>query len=133
MRVPVFDAGSNAANLDAAKVRKAIQIAEYEKAIQTAFREVADGLVARGYFVDQLSAQTARVAAEQRRFTMSQTRYANGIESYVAVLLAQQDLYAAQQQLVDVRLASLTSTVDVYRALGGGWLEHSSAATIRAP
>jgi multidrug efflux system outer membrane protein len=133
MRVPVFDAGSNAANLDAAKVRKAIQIAQYEKAIQTAFREVADGLVARGYFVDQLSAQTARVAAEQRRFTMSQTRYANGIESYVAVLLAQQDLYAAQQQLVDVRLASLTSTVDVYRALGGGWLEHSSAATIRAP
>jgi multidrug efflux system outer membrane protein len=126
--VPIFDGGANAANLDAAKVRKAIQIAQYEKAIQTAFREVADGLVARGYFVDQLTAQTARVAAEQRRFTISETRYASGLESYVVVLLAQQELYAAQQQLVDVRLASLTSAVDVYRALGGGWLERRGSA-----
>jgi len=130
--VPIFNGGSNAANLDAAKVRKQIQIAQYEKAIQTAFREVADGLVARGYFVDQLTAQTARVAAEQRRFSLSETRYASGLESYVAVLLAQQDLYAAQQQLVDVRLASLTSAVDVYRALGGGWLERSGPATVSA-
>lgn len=131
--LPIFDGGSNAANLDAAKVRKQIKVAQYEKAIQTAFREVADGLVARGYFIDQLTAQTARVAAQQRRFSLSETRYASGLESYVAVLLAQQELYAAQQQLLDVRLASLTSAVDVYRALGGGWLERGGQTTGGAP
>jgi len=123
--LPLFDGGRNLANVDAAKVRKQIQIAQYEKTIQTAFREVADGLVARGFFAEQLAAQTARVAAEQRRFAISETRYQSGIESYVAVLLAQQDLYAAQQQLVELRRASMTSSVDVYKALGGGWLEHS--------
>ena len=129
---PLFDGGRNRANLDAANVRKQIQVAQYEKAIQTAFREVADGLAARGFFVDQLAAQTARVAAEQRRFALSETRYASGLESYLAVLLAQQDLYTAQQQLVDVRLASLTSAVDVYKALGGGWLEHSQPPKLGA-
>lgn len=119
--VPLFTGGANKANLDVAKVRKKIEVARYEQAIQIAFREVADALVARQLFDEQLEAQTARAAAEQKRFEISETRYRNGIESYVSVLAAQQDLYATQQQLIELRLQRLTNLAQLYTALGGGW------------
>lgn len=119
--VPIFTGGRNEANLDAAHVRKRIEIAHYERAIQVAFREVADALAGRATLAEQLEATTARVAAEQKRYDISELRYKTGIESYFAVLTAQRDLYAAQQQLIEVRLARLTNAVDLYRALGGGW------------
>lgn len=121
LRVPLFTGGRNRAGLEVAQVRKRIEIARYEKAIQVAFREVSDALVARAAFEEQLEAQTARAAAEQRRFEISETRYRNGIESYLAVLSAQQDLFAAQQQLIELRLARLLNVVGLYKALGGGW------------
>ena len=121
--VPLFTGGRNAANLDAAQVRKRIEIARYERAIQIAFREVADALAARSAYDDQLEAQTARVAAEQRRYDISDQRYRAGIESYLSVLDAQRDLYVAQNQLIEVRLGRLTNLADLYRALGGGWRE----------
>jgi multidrug efflux system outer membrane protein len=102
-------------------VRKRIEIAQYERAIQVAFREVADGLAARATLDEQLEAQLARVEAERKRYEISELRYRTGIESYLAVLTAQRDLYAAQQQLIDVRLARLASLVTLYKALGGGW------------
>jgi multidrug efflux system outer membrane protein len=120
---PLFTGGRNAANLDVANVRKRIEIARYERAIQVAFREVADALAARSAFEEQLAAQTARVEAEQARYELSQQRYRAGIESYLSVLAAQQDLYAAQEQLIEVRIARLTNLADLYRALGGGWRE----------
>lgn len=123
LTLPLFTGGRNTANLDAAHVRKQIEVARYERAIQVAFREVADALVARAALDDQLEAQAARATAEQSRFEMSDTRYRNGVESYLTVLAAQQDLYAAQQQLVDVRLTRLLNLADLYRTLGGGWLE----------
>jgi multidrug efflux system outer membrane protein len=123
IRMPLFTGGRNRANLEAAQVRKRIEVARYEKAIQIAFREVSDALVARAAFDEQLAALNARIAAEQRRFEISETRYRNGIESYLAVLSAQQDLFAAQQQLIDLRLARLTNIIDLYKALGGGWRE----------
>jgi multidrug efflux system outer membrane protein len=123
LRVPLFTGGRNRAGLEVAQVRKRIEIARYEKAIQVAFREVSDALVARAAFEEQLEAQTARAAAEQRRFEISETRYRNGIESYLAVLSAQQDLFAAQQQLIELRLARLVNVVGLYKALGGGWRE----------
>jgi multidrug efflux system outer membrane protein len=121
--VPLFTGGRNAANLDAAKVRKVIEVARYERAIQVAFREVADALAGRASFEEQLAAQAARVDAEQQRYELSQQRYRAGIESYITVLDAQRDLYVAQQVLIEVRIARLTNLADLYRALGGGWRE----------
>ncbi len=123
IRMPLFTGGRNRATLEVAEVRKRIEIARYERAIQAAFREVSDALVARAALDEQLEAQVARAAAEQRRFELSETRYRNGIESYLVVLSAQQDLFAAQQQLIDLRLARLVNLVSLYKALGGGWRE----------
>jgi multidrug efflux system outer membrane protein len=125
LTVPLFTGGRNRASLDVAKIRRQIEVARYERTIQVAFREVADALAARATFEQQLAAQTARVAAEQRRFEISETRYRNGVESYLTVLSAQQDLYAAQQQLIEVRFARLANLADLYRALGGGWRERT--------
>jgi len=121
--VPLFTGGHNRANLDLARVRERIEVARYEKAIQVAFREVADALIARTYLDEQLAAQTERANAEQNRFELSDQRYRTGIESYLVVITAQQDLYAAQQQLIEVRLARLQNLADLYQALGGGWRE----------
>jgi len=118
---PLFTGGRNRAALDVAKVRKRIEVARYERVVQTAFREVADALVARAALDAQLAAQTEASAAQQHRFELSTTRYQNGIESYLVVLDAQRELYAAQAQLIQVRLERLTNLVDLYRALGGGW------------
>jgi multidrug efflux system outer membrane protein len=122
---PIFNGGANQANLDIAMVQKDIGIAQYQKAIQIAFREVSDGLAARGTYDDQLAALQRYTAAQQRRLELANLLYVNGIDSYLNVLTAQTDLYNAQQALVSARLNRLTSLVDLYRALGGGWLEHS--------
>jgi multidrug efflux system outer membrane protein len=123
VRLPLFQGGALRAGLDAANVRKQIQVARYERAIQVAFREVSDALVARAALDEQLEAQRARVAAEQRRYELSELRYGKGVDSYLTVLQAQRDLFAAQQILIQSRLAKLTNLVQLYRALGGGWVE----------
>lgn len=119
--LPIFAAGANRANLDVATLSKQIEIANYEKAIQTAFREVADALVARRTFRDQIKAQQALLEAQQRRHELTEMRYRNGVDSSLTVLLAQQDLYSAQQSLVQSRTAELVNLVALYKALGGGW------------
>src|SRR5690606_10807221 len=121
LTVPIFTGGRNTATLDVAHVRKRIEIARYEQTIQIAFREVADALVGRATFDAQLEAQIARAEAEQIRYQLSEQRYRAGVESYLAVLDAQRDLYVAQLQVIDVRMARLTNLADLYRALGGGW------------
>ena len=125
LTLPIFTAGANRANLDVALIQKDIGIAQYEKTVQTAFREVSDGLAARGTYDDQLAAQQRYTEAQQRRFDLANMLYTNGSNSYLDVLTAQTDLYAAQQALITARLNRLTSLVDLYRALGGGWLQHS--------
>lgn len=127
--LPLFRGGALRASLDAAQVRTSIQVAQYERAIQGAFREVADALVARAALDEQLEAQRARVQAEQRRYELSDLRYRKGVDSYLGVLTAQRDLFAAQQLLIQSRLARLANLVDLYRALGGGWRERSAAAS----
>jgi multidrug efflux system outer membrane protein len=123
--MPIFNAGANQANLDVAVLQKDIGVAQYEKAIQTAFREVSDGLAARGTYDDQLSALQRYADAQQRRLDLANRLYVNGIDSYLDVLTAQTDLYNAQNAVLSARLNRLTSLVDLYRALGGGWLEHT--------
>ncbi|KVA72295.1 multidrug transporter, partial [Burkholderia ubonensis] len=98
--MPIFEGGANLANLDLANVQKRIEIANYEKAIQSAFREVADGLAARGTYDQQIAALQRNEHAQQRRYDLSDLRYKNGVDSYLSVLTAQTDLYAAQQTLI---------------------------------
>jgi multidrug efflux system outer membrane protein len=128
LTLPIFDGGANRANLDVAKLQKDIGVAQYEKAIQTAFREVSDGLAARGTYDDQLASLTRYTGAEQRRLDLAMLRYNNGVDDFLAVLTAQTDLYNAQLSLVSARLARLNNLVDLYRALGGGWIEHTGDA-----
>jgi multidrug efflux system outer membrane protein len=125
---PIFTAGANQANLDVATIQKDIGVAQYQKAIQSAFREVSDGLAARGTYVQQLAALQQNVDDQQRRLELANMRFMNGVDSYLNVLTARTDLYNAQLTLVSTRLNQLTSLVDLYRALGGGWLEHSGDA-----
>jgi multidrug efflux system outer membrane protein len=125
LTAPIFNAGANQANLDVATLQKDIGVAQYQKAIQTAFREVSDGLAARGTYDEQLAALQREVQAQQRRLELANSLYAGGIDSYLGVLTAQTDLYNAQTALVSARLNRLTSLVDLYRALGGGWLERT--------
>jgi multidrug efflux system outer membrane protein len=130
LNVPIFQGGALRASLDVAEVRKSQEIARYELTIQSAFREVADALVARGTLEEQLAANRARVEAEQRRYVLSELRYRKGVDSYLTVLTAQRDLFTAQQLLIQSRLGRLTNLVDLYRALGGGWRERTAAAVV---
>ncbi|HTI73105.1 MAG TPA: efflux transporter outer membrane subunit [Candidatus Limnocylindria bacterium] len=125
IKVPLFEVASNRATLDSAEVRKKVQVANYEKAIQTAFREVADTLAGKGNLTEQLAAQQSLVEAQAGRFKLADLRYRNGIDSYLTVLLAQTDLTAAQQSLLQARLAVLANEISLYKALGGGWVERT--------
>lgn len=127
--LPIFDFGRNSANLNLSEVRKNIAVTDYEKAIQTAFREVADALVARGALNEQLDAQTAVTAAQSERLRLSDLRFRNGVASSLDVLDAQRELFSAEQSLVQTRLLRLTNTIDLYRALGGGLHENAAEKT----
>ena len=118
--LPIFDGGSNRANLKVAEVDRDIAVAQYEKAIQTAFREVADALAQRGTIDDQLTAQQSLTDATAESYRLSQARYEKGVDSYLQVLDSQRSLYAAQQNLISVRLARLTNLATLYKVLGGG-------------
>lgn len=120
INLPIFTAGRLRGNLDYSKVVKDINIAEYEKSIQTAFREVADGLAARGTFGEQLKAQRDLVRNNREYYTLANQRYEEGVDSYLQVLDAQRELFGAQQQLIKDRLNQYSSEVRLFKALGGG-------------
>jgi multidrug efflux system outer membrane protein len=126
--LPIFAGGANVANLQATKLARDTAVAQYEKAIQTAFREVADALVARGTLDEQLAAQQALVTASAIAYRLADMRYRGGVDSYVTALVAQVSLYSAQQQLQTVRVTRLQNLVTLYKALGGGLREHAAAA-----
>ena len=125
--MPIFDAGRNQANLASVQVSRQIAVAQYERAIQTAFREVADALAGRATLGQQLLAQQALVLAEQDRFRLADLRYRNGASSFLEVLDAQRSLFASQQALVQVQTQQAQNGVALYRALGGGWTDSASA------
>lgn len=118
---PIFDAGRNRAGLASATVSRDIAVAQYERAIQSAFREVSDALAGRATFGEQLRAQAAVVDATATAYRLSELRYRNGVASYLDLLDAQRSLFTAQQALVQTRLQQLQNQVLLYRALGGGW------------
>ena len=118
--LPIFNAGANRANLKVAEVNRDIAVAQYEKAIQTAFREVADALAQQGTIDDQLAAQQSLTDATAESYRLSEARYDKGIDSYLNVLDSQRSLYSAQQNLITTRLSRLTNLVTLYKVLGGG-------------
>lgn len=126
--VPIFEAGRLDAELDYAKIEKNIEVAQYEKAIQTAFREVSDALVARQTYDDQVGADKALVEASEVRYKLADLRFRNGVEGYLNTLDAQRTLYSAQQSLISARMARLSNLVTLYKTLGGGWSEHTAEA-----
>jgi outer membrane protein, multidrug efflux system len=117
--MPIFDPRTWSA-LDASKVDREIVLAQYEKAIQSAFREVADALAQRETLGDQMAAQQSLVEATATSYRLSDLRYKSGIDSYLSVLDAQRSLYGAQQGLISVRLSRITNLVTLYKVLGGG-------------
>jgi outer membrane protein, multidrug efflux system len=119
--VPIFDGGRNSANLASAKAGREIAVAQYEKAIQTAFREVSDTLAGRATLGEQLAAQQAQATAEADRAQLAELRYRNGVASSLDLLDAQRSLFAVQQLVAQTRLAQQQNQVALYKALGGGW------------
>ena len=118
--LPIFDGGRLRANLDLAQVRSELAVADYEKAIQNAFREVADALSARQWLTERVAIQREAVQTQARRADLAQLRYDSGAAAYLEVLDAERDLLDAQQQLVQVRRDLLASHIALYAALGGG-------------
>jgi multidrug efflux system outer membrane protein len=119
--LPIFDAGRNQANLDLANVSRDIALAQYEKTIQTAFREVSDALAGSATLGEQLRAQEAQAKAEAVRFRLADLRYRNGAASYLDVLDAQRSLFAVQLALVQAQAQLVQNQVTLYKVLGGGW------------
>lgn len=113
------------AQLETSKVERNIAVAEYEKTIQTAFREVSDALAERSVVDDETQAQQKNVQAAKAAFDFVQIQYTNGATDYLNVLDAQRTLFAAQQSLIQSRLSQQNSLITLYKALGGGW-EHEA-------
>lgn len=119
--LPIFDLGRNQAALDASKASRESAVAQYEKAIQVAFREVSDALAGRATLGEQIQAQQSLVQSESERMRLAELRYRNGVASFLEVLDAQRSLFAAQQALTQTRLARQLNQVALYKALGGGY------------
>ncbi|WP_339648746.1 efflux transporter outer membrane subunit [Halopseudomonas pelagia] len=128
INLPIFTAGRLKANLEYSEIQRDINVARYEQSIQSAFREVSDGLAAQGTFDEQVQAQSDLVAATSEYFELAQQRYNEGVDNYLVVLDAQRELFASRQQLLTYHLQQLSSEVALYRALGGGWQAPSTAA-----
>jgi multidrug efflux system outer membrane protein len=124
--LPIFDAGRNQANFSAAQVGRDIAVAQYEKAIQSAFREVSDALAGRATLGEQLSAQAAQLTAEETRMRLTELRFQHGAASSFDVLDAQRSLFAARQAVVQVQALQVQNRVTLYKVLGGGWKDDAA-------
>jgi len=121
--LPIFTGGKNKASLDLSKIEKDINIAQYEKTLQTAFREVDDALSARQTLDEQLAAQRALLEDTSQSYDLANLRFKNGVDSFLPVLDAQRALYSAQQSVISLELIRLQNMATLYKALGGGLRE----------
>lgn len=119
--LPIFRGSALDANLDRAKVRQRIEIATYERAIQSAFREVADGLAGQAMIDHRLTAETRRAGASKSRYKLAEQRYKAGLDNRLAVLAAERAVVESQQIIIRAKLDRTTNTINLYKALGGGW------------
>lgn len=127
--LPLFDFGRNRGNVTVAEARENIAVAEYERAIETAFREVADALAGRRYLAEQVAAQDENVATLRRIADLARERYAEGVVNYLQVLDAERTLFDAEQALIEVKRAQVQNLVELYVALGGGTAAEPPATT----
>jgi multidrug efflux system outer membrane protein len=130
LALPLFDQGRNRSNLQVAQADRDIRVASYERSIQAAFREVADGLSQRQSLAEQLVAQRALEDAAQRAQFLSQARFERGVDDFLSVLDAQRSLYTAQQGRIATALAQQINAVTLYRSLGGGWESMSGTTAV---
>jgi multidrug efflux system outer membrane protein len=128
--LPIFAGGRNRANLDSATISRDIDVAKYEHAIQTAFREVADALAQRSQYGQQLSAQESLVEATSESHRLADERFQHGADTYLNVLDAERSLYSAQQTLITTQLGQASNLVTLYKVLGGGLNEHNQAPKV---
>lgn len=127
--LPIFDTGRNIAQLEMSEADRNIAVADYEKTIQTAFREVADTLVQRRYIGELLDAEKSLLNSTTTTFNLASTRYDVGVDSYLNVLDAQRSLYTAQQSYIATRLLRENNALTLFKALGGGWNALAAATT----
>lgn len=120
--LPLFDMGRRQAGLEAAEAQRNIVVAQYEQSIQSAFQEVADALAGRATYGEELQALQDQAQAERERYRLADLRYRNGIATQLDMLDAQRSLFAVEQQLAQVQLAQRANEVELYKALGGGWI-----------
>jgi multidrug efflux system outer membrane protein len=126
--IPIFDWGTRKANIKISETDQQIALSDYEKSIQSAFREVNDALAVRQNIGDRLSAQRRLVDATNTTYKLSNARFRAGIDSYLTVLDAQRTSYAAEQGLLLLEQANLNSQVELYKSLGGGIKANSGDA-----
>ncbi|WP_211295134.1 efflux transporter outer membrane subunit [Novosphingobium guangzhouense] len=131
--LPLFDFGRRSGNLEYAKASQKVAVATYEKAVQTAFREVSDALAQRGRIGDQIRAQTARAEAAGVAAKLSDARFRSGVDSFLTTLDAQRTAYGAEQTLVTTRLTQASNLVELYRSLGGGLEDTTPVGTEQPP
>ncbi|WP_051603102.1 efflux transporter outer membrane subunit [Simplicispira psychrophila] len=120
VRLPIFDGGRNQANVRVAEANQQLALAQYEKTVQIAFREVADALAERAHWAERLDAQSSLVEATQKALMLSEARFKSGVDNYLSVLDAQRSLYAAQQTQISLYLAEQANRITLYKVLGGG-------------
>ncbi|HEY8331776.1 MAG TPA: efflux transporter outer membrane subunit [Pseudomonas sp.] len=130
--VPIFSGGRLRANLAVSEIDRDIAVADYERSIQTAFREVADALAIRNRIDGRLTAQERRVAAARDAYALVQQRYDNGVSRYLDVLDAQRTLYTAQETWISTRLTRQINLVSLYKALGGDFAQNAPASDVAA-
>lgn len=128
INIPIFNAGRLRANLDYSKIQKDINVARYEKTIQTAFQEVADGLIERTTYTQQLAAHDALVKSSEEYYALADRRYREGIDNQLTLLDAQRLLFDAQQARIQTQFAQLASEIKLYKALGGGYTQDNTQA-----
>jgi outer membrane protein, multidrug efflux system len=126
----IFQGGTARANVRVTEAQRDAALAQYERAIQTAFREVSDALARRGTIGDQLQAQRNNLAASEDNYELSEARFRGGIDPFLQTLIAQRSLYAAERALVTTRLIRAQNLVQLYRTLGG---DSQLDATVRGP
>ncbi len=119
LSLPLFDAGRSGSNVDLAEARRVVAVAEYEKTVQLALREVADLLAAREGYAKQLAAQQANQTAQQQRLKLVEARFNAGVASHLEVLDAQRESYTAEQATLQIRRAALVANLQLYKALAG--------------
>lgn len=130
--LPIFDWGAREANLDLSKALEVEQVANYDKTVQTAFREVSDALAARRYLDEQIATLAQGVEAQQRIAHIAQLRYREGVADYLEVLDAERNLFSARQQLLATRRAAMQNRAGLFVALGGGLDEAARPSTATA-